>query len=123
MLSLRPLAIPPLLCNIYLGYLHSAGVYQTVHQRTCKTQLGLSHCLTCVSLVCLQQIPPEAVDGSSPWEIADGLLYPEDILDDSPYLFVEIPGRLTGSYSGYNVDPLFVTVSKFTSTLQPGKYT
>ncbi|BDA46916.1 hypothetical protein COCOBI_09-3690 [Coccomyxa sp. Obi] len=59
------------------------------------------------------QVPPELVDGSSPWEIADGLLYPEDILDDSPYMFVEIPGRLTGSYSGYNVDPLFVTVDTF----------
>jgi len=58
----------------------------------------------------LQQAPAEAVDGSSPWEIADGFLYPEDILDDSPYLFVEIPGRMTGSYSGYNVDPLYVVV-------------
>lgn len=58
----------------------------------------------------MQQAPAEALDGSSPWEIADGFLYPEDILDDSPYLFVEIPGRLTGSYSGYNVDPLYVVV-------------
>ena len=81
-------------------------------------QRGVKHCLTCVYLVCLQQVPSEAMDGSSPWEIADGLLYPEDILDDSPYMFVEIPGRLTGSYSGYNVDPLFVTVGIFTSNLQ-----
>ncbi|KAK9918434.1 hypothetical protein WJX75_004070 [Coccomyxa subellipsoidea] len=57
------------------------------------------------------QAPAAAADGSTPWEVADGLLYPEDILDESPYLFVEIPGRLTGSYSGYNVDPLFVVVN------------
>ncbi len=64
-------------------------------------------------MLCLQQAPASVADGSSPWELASGLLYPEDILDESPYLFIEIPGRLTGSYSGYNVDPLFVIVSPF----------
>ena len=38
------------------------------------------------------------------------MLYAEDITDEAPYLFSELPGRFTGSYSGYNDDPLYVTV-------------
>ena len=72
-------------------------------------------------VVFVQQAPAAAADGSTPWEVADGLLYPEDILDESPYLFVEIPGRLTGSYSGYNVDPLFVVVRPSKGQLLCGK--
>ncbi len=64
----------------------------------------------CCVLIFQQTPPPGLGDGTAPWLICSGVLYPEDIVDDSPYLFLEIPGRLTGSYSGYNVDPLYVTV-------------
>jgi hypothetical protein len=57
-----------------------------------------------------QDAPAYAANGTAPWEIASGVLYAEDILDESPYLFSELPGRFTGSYSGYNDDPLYVTV-------------
>lgn len=56
-----------------------------------------------------QGVPQEYADGTASWEIATGLLYPEDILDDSPYLFSELPGRMTGAFN-YNVEPLSVTV-------------
>jgi len=46
----------------------------------------------------------------APWEVASGVLYPEDIVDSSPYLFAELAQRFSGSYSGYNDDPLVVTV-------------
>jgi hypothetical protein len=71
------------------------------------------HVISLLTLSCLggkQQPPPGLTNGSAPWLIASGVLYPEDITDDSPFLFTELPGRMTGSYSGYNVDPLFVTV-------------
>ena len=58
----------------------------------------------------MQDAPADAADGQSPWVVASGVIYAEDITDDSPYLFSELPGRFTGSYSGYNQDPLFVTV-------------
>lgn len=58
----------------------------------------------------LQSAPTYLANAQAPWQIASGVIYPEDITDDSPYLFSEIPGRLTGSYSGYNEDPLFVLV-------------
>ncbi len=58
----------------------------------------------------MQDAPAYAADGQAPWQIASGVIYPEDITDDSPYLFSELTGRFTGSYSGYNEDPLFVTV-------------
>lgn len=66
----------------------------------------------------LQSAPAYAANGQAPWQIASGVIYPEDITDDSPYLFSEIPGRFTGSYSGFNEDPLFVTVSPLLSILQ-----
>ena len=56
----------------------------------------------------MQDAPAYAADGQAPWVIASGVIYPEDITDDSPYLFSELPGRFTGSYSGYNQDPLYV---------------
>ncbi len=58
----------------------------------------------------MQDAPAYAADGQAPWVIASGVIYPEDITDDSPYLFSELPGRFTGSYSGYNQDPLYVSV-------------
>ena len=58
----------------------------------------------------VQDAPAYAANGQAPWVIASGVIYPEDITDDSPYLFSELPGRFTGSYSGYNQDPLFVSV-------------
>ena len=58
----------------------------------------------------LQRSPSYLANAQAPWQIASGVIYPEDITDDSPYLFSEIPGRFTGSYSGYNEDPLFVLV-------------
>ena len=61
----------------------------------------------------LQSAPAYLASAQAPWQIASGVIYPEDITDDSPYLFSEIPGRLTGSYSGYNEDPLFVLVRIF----------
>ena len=57
----------------------------------------------------MQGPPDEAADGSSSWVIASGLLYPEDVVDDSPYLLADLPQRLTGGYS-YNTEPLYVTV-------------
>lgn len=59
--------------------------------------------------------PTYLANAQAPWQIASGVIYPEDITDDSPYLFSEIPGRLTGSYSGYNEDPLFVLVQTTSS--------
>ena len=56
-----------------------------------------------------QKVPQEHADGTTSWEIASGLLYPEDILDNSPYLFSELPGRMTGAFN-YNAEPLSVTV-------------
>lgn len=56
------------------------------------------------------QGPPDgAADGNSSWVIASGLLYPEDLTDDTPYLLSDLPQRLTGGYS-YNTEPLYVTV-------------
>lgn len=63
----------------------------------------------------LQSAPAYLANAQAPWQIASGVIYPEDITDDSPYLFSEIPGRFTGSYSGYNEDPLFVLVRIFPS--------
>ena len=60
--------------------------------------------------LCCRAPPTYLANAQAPWQIASGVIYPEDITDDSPYLFSEIPGRLTGSYSGYNEDPLFVLV-------------
>ena len=65
-----------------------------------------------------QAAPQAAADGSTSWEIAAGLLYPEDVTDDSPYLFSELPGRLTGGLS-YNTEPLFVTVHALAKPLSP----
>lgn len=61
----------------------------------------------------MQDAPAYAASGQAPWVLASGVIYPEDITDDSPYLFSELPGRLTGSYSGYNQDPLYVSVRLF----------
>ena len=56
------------------------------------------------------QAPPQgAGNGSSSWEVAAGLLYPEDVMDDSPYLFSELPQRMTGGYS-FNTEPLYIVV-------------
>ena len=65
----------------------------------------------------MQDAPADAADGQAPWVVASGVIYAEDITDDSPYLFSELPGRFTGSYSGYNQDPLYVSVRLFSQSL------